>query len=204
MVVTTSGALFAVATMSLRLTIQGQDRLVASQLSREGIEVVRQIRDRNFISTLCSGGAGCPEWYSGIMTPAAGLQAKHINTDPQLGFTLSDTTLTANAPCSDYVVRSVNEGVSQPFRVESQLPTPAEGEQVYCRRVRVEFIDLLGTTIDDAAEKQAIRVRSQVAWTGFGKNALRDPSAGAPECEGGGSEWCVEEVSVFTNWRPSL
>jgi type II secretory pathway pseudopilin PulG len=204
MVVTTAGALFAVATMSIRLTVQSQDRLVAGELAREGIEVVRQVRDRNFISTICSSGPGCPEWSSGIQTVSSGPQAKSITPNAQVGFNLSDAPLSANAPCSDYIVRSLDESASQVFRSVSQLPTLAEGEQLYCRRLIVEFIDLPDTTIDDAAEKQAMRVRSQVAWTGFGKTVLRDPTSGSPECQSGGSEWCVEEVAIFTNWRPSL
>lgn len=204
MVVTTSGALFAVASMSLRLTVQGQDRLVASQLAREGIEVVRQVRDRNFISTVCSATNGCPEWSSGVMSPGSGVQTKHIAADPLVGFTLSDVTLATDQPCSDYIVRSVDESASQPFRTETQMPSLNEGDQLYCRRLQAEFIDLPGTTIDDAAERQAIRVRSEVAWTGFNKNALRDPTIGTPGCQLGGSEWCIEEVSIFTNWRPSL
>lgn len=204
MVVTTAGALFAVASMSLRLTVQGQDRLVASQLSREGIEVVRQVRDRNFISNICSSTNGCPEWTSGIMSPAAGIQTKHISADPAVGFTLSDVTLTSDQPCSDYIVRSVDETASQPFRTETTMPTLNEGEQLYCRRIYAEYVDLPGTTINDATERQAIRIRSEVAWIGFNKNSLRDPTAGGPGCQLGGGEWCVEDVAILTNWRPSL
>jgi hypothetical protein len=36
-----------------------------------------------------------------------------------------------------------------------------------------------------------------VAWVGFNKNSL-------PGCQLGGGEWCVEDVAILTNWRPSL
>jgi type II secretory pathway pseudopilin PulG len=205
LVTTTAGALFSVASMSVRLTVLGQDRIIASELAREGIESVRQTRDSNFVSYNCStSGSGCPEWSSGLYTASLPLpQPKHIVTDPNFGFRVTDMQFSSSQACTDYVVRDLTLGK---ITVSPSAPSPAAGQEVFCRRLVVEGIDLPETAADESQDHNAFLIRSQIAWLGYGKNVFRDISSGGTPlaCQGDSTEWCIDQTTILTNWRPSL
>jgi type II secretory pathway pseudopilin PulG len=211
-VATTVGALFAVSSMTIRLTTQGQDRIIGAELARQGLEIVRQIRDANFVSDFCGSlapatdsTAPCGNWKYGIVeNPSRELtttETRGIDTlaTQSLPHRLVAVSLN-NQPCTDYVSRNTETGEYTTSRTEQGL-----SGQVFCRRIFIEPIDpadehaLSQTTVKEGHE--ALRVRAQIAWLGYGRNAWRTNFAN-PECEDGGTEWCTEQVMVLTNWRP--
>lgn len=197
LVVTTVGAVFAVASTTTRLTVLAQDRLIASQLSREGLEAARQIRDANFVvsdTKVCNSLNLCKDWWDGLQAP--GKPAGIYKLDSQSAvFALvplgngSTSALTGNESC-DFLPRSIG----------ANLPP-----QNFCRRIFIEPIAQQA----NGEEQQAIRIRSQVAWLGYGRNAFRpinvtnENSCPAPK-DPGATEWCTEQVTILTNWRPAL
>ncbi len=194
---TTIGALFALVSMGTRLTVVGHDRLVASQLAREGLEAVRQIRDTNSIASVCTN---CSDWRSRILTieeirsfstatqPAMAL--KKIILDNQQGFALE----TSNAACPEVVIFN---------------------NQEYCRRIFIESVKegitipnaQIMTPLEDAVIRQnTLRVRSQISWLGNGRTQFRAEAdvRNHPGCEPSADEWCIEQVTLLTNWRARL
>lgn len=211
-VATTVGALFAVSSMTIRLTTQGQDRIIAAELSREGLEIVRQIRDANFTSDFCSGlpsavdgTRACSSWKYGIVEnpglELTGRETRGIDTlaTQSLPYRLVTVSLN-NQPCTDFISRNTDTGAYTTSRTEQGLTG-----QIFCRRIFIEPIDPADeNAFNQTAIKEghdALRVRSQIAWLGYGRNAWRTNFTNSA-CEEGGSEWCTEQVMVLTNWRP--
>ncbi len=211
-VATTVGALFAVSSMTIRLTTQGQDRIIAAELSREGLEIVRQIRDANFVSDFCSGlppsadgTPACANWKYGLVeNPSLELTARETRgidkmATQSLPYRLVSISLN-NQPCTDFISRNTDTGAYSTSRTEQGLTG-----QIFCRRIFIEPIDpadeqaFRQTTVQEGHD--ALRVRSQIAWLGYGRNAWRTNFANSA-CEEGGTEWCTEQVMVLTNWRP--
>lgn len=202
LVATAIGALFAVSAMTVRLTTLAQDRLIASQLAREGIEVARQIRDTNFVSETClnnnQANADCYNWWNGLSAP--GTHAVFgVETDEQRGFKLQAIETQS---CGDITERNLTRD-----------PAIPRNPQLFCRRLFIEPVgDLRATPVDES--KTSLRIRSQVAWLGSGRNAFRaisvseDNSCPAIKPRLGTrpqlSEWCTEQVTLLTDWRPQL
>jgi Tfp pilus assembly protein FimT len=213
-VATVVGALFAIASMTIRLTVQSQQRLVASELAREGLEAIRQIRDINFTSGQCGNlmpsglPRRCNQWHNGILTaPDNALIVDkppfpvRIAGNTQFGFQSTKISL-ASQNCSDYIVRNLETGV---VTTSSGVSPPSLNprEELYCRRIFIEPVNLPDTSEDESQTQNAFRVRSQVAWLGFGRNSFSIPGDGKSENKCNSStEWCLEETSLLTNWRP--
>lgn len=210
MVATTVGALFAVASMTIRLTLQGQDRILASQLAREGLEIARQIRDVNFVSSDCNASSNpCPVWHTGLLN--TGQQPpviKGIDSQRNVGFTLVNANLNQES-CADYIVRNLTTGAI--VITHTRPNNPGTRTQIFCRRIYLEPVTLpaIGfpkVTIDQSQRIKALRIRSQIAWLGYGRNSFRQP--GNPtannECPTSSTEWCIDQVTVLTDWRPKL
>lgn len=212
LVATTVGALFAVGAMTTRVTTLGQDRLIASQLAREGIEVVRQIRDTNFVSdvqtTNCSQSL-CGDWRGGILSSqsevndivngATKFTYRQIDVHPRLGFTLSPVNLSPENPCSDYIDRT-----DEQLEISHGSGANTNVFQKFCRRIVIEAVNDLDIPNSEVNEKaQTLRVRSQVAWLGNGRTSFRKDFS-TPQCEENSTEWCTEQVTLLTNWRPAL
>lgn len=217
LIATTIGALFAVSAMGTRLTTLGQDRLIASELAREGIEIVRQVRDANYVSDTqltCLEGALCGNWRSGILRTQAEAQSFELGTvilfrqtsqSTTQGFVLEATTLSDSNPCGDYIDRET--------LVVSHSAEAADPYKTFCRRIYLEPVDasalnFQGDTIQDTGKK-VVRIRSQVAWLGNGRNSFRgtfsttEPTLCGGD-EGAPTEWCTEQVTLLTEWRPML
>ncbi len=211
LVATTVGALFAAASMAVRLSSSGQQRLIASQLSREGIEIVRQIRDTNFIANPCTLGTECKRtWSDGILEPNEALPLTQVifkQVNQTNGQSKLQTVLpTDDALCTNYFGRDTLPGSSAGLTAISSA-VPTLNVEIYCRRIIIEPL----TTTE--LQSQAIRVRSQVAWLADSKRVFRTLSQvfASPECVGSGAtadtlatEWCTEQVTILTNWRTSL
>lgn len=206
LVATAVGALFAAASMAIRLSSGGQDRLIAAHLARQGIDTVRMIRDTNVIANECQPiGSECRRvWTDGILDSPLPLTAKifkHIDTavPPSLE-TISDREKT----CTDYLVRNTTPGQGGITSLAALPSVSTPSSQLFCRRIIVEPVtDLLLAT-------DAIRIRSQVAWLGNGKKSFRtlDEVAASSSCSGSGEtessaakEWCTEQVTLLTGWR---
>lgn len=208
LVATTMGALFSAASLSTRLTILGQERVVASQLAREGLEVAKNVRDQNFINQRCIAGtpseiALCADWRNGLLTSdeLSAIDDRAITkrvAPSTTGYTLETVDLGVQT-CTDYISR------------ETMLPNIAlagESSKIFCRRIFIEPIPQFGNEGDFSQESgHWLRVRSQVSWIGNGRSALRDFSQdgvdSANACRTDGDEWCTEQVTVLTDWRAS-
>lgn len=203
-VATAAGALFTVTTLSTRLSVVAQDRFAAIELAREGVEISRQLRDSTLIRQSCE--SECADWRSYLLDLPAGeagrlesgqVLAKSIVALPTGGFSLNSKQLTASDPCSEYIDR---------LTLEVSTVAPGDLQSVYCRRLFLEPIpgdlNILNSTIDTTT--QTMRVRSQVAWLGNGRNALRSDFSGDLSCHEHGEEWCTEVVMVLSDWRPAL
>ncbi len=210
LVATTVGALFAAASMSSRLTILGQERVAASQLAREGLEIAKNIRDQNFINKNCNFSgvqAGtCADWRNGLLTKddiaklPDGAITKHVDTTTA-GYSFKPADLTTTGSCTDYISRKT---------MRSDGTLREQPDKIFCRRIFIEPVDDIGvpgTTVDES--EHAIRVRSQVAWVGNGRNQLRSFSEGQVDVtnpcgvEDDTEEWCTEQVTILTDWRAS-
>lgn len=206
LVATTVGALFAAASLSTRLTILGQERVSASQLAREGLEIAKNIRDQNFINDTCGTAqstSSCADWRNGLLTteelailPSKAI-TKRVVVTPQ-GYTLDSVNLESQT-CTDYISR---ETLLPDSTLQSQAP------QIFCRRIFIEPMEdetIEGSTLDERSH--TIRVRSQVAWVGNGRNELRTFSDGGLDvfnpCDHESEEWCTEQVTILTDWRAS-
>ena len=199
----TIGALFAATSMAIRLSSGAQQRLIASQLAREGIEAVRSIRDSNFIDTPRTWTHNILDNTQVLPMAPSTVIAKHLDTsgnDLRLVTVETDTSTF----CTDYLVRDTTPGAGG-IQQTSVLPSTPNSE-LYCRRITIEPVSpQLGTS--------ALRVRSQVAWLGDGKNQLRtlDAVRLSPGCPTKGvtpdsiaTEWCSEQVILLTDWRSGL
>lgn len=189
-IATTLGALFAVIANSNHLIELGQDRLIAAELSREQLETVRLLRDRQFGSSDCIksiDGSQCEAWDAwrantlGLSVGATKeIKLADISSPASLG-------TAADGKCGDYAVRSLADGT-----ITVGLRSSADaGTETFCRRLFVTEVD-----------KNTIQVRSQVAWLGYGKTTFQAKStSGDQSCQASTSEWCTEETTLLTNWR---
>ncbi len=206
LVATTIGALFAAASLSTRLTVLGQERGTASQLAREGLEVVKNIRDQNFIDQKCdtptADSLTCADWRNGILSTdelkilVDGAITKHVTMQPN-GFGLDPGNLVSQT-CTDYINRETLQ----------MTQSNASADTLYCRRIFIEPVDDMDVKGSSTLENNhAIRVRSQVAWTGNGRNTLRTFNEGQIDvfnpCDPKYDEWCTEQVTILTDWRAS-
>ncbi len=228
LVATAVGALFAATSLATRLTTLGQDRLIAIQLARQGIETVRQIRDANQGTLGCTESEACSHWERNIIQvvpqreslPAHKAIRENAVSENRLDtvpFNLTSVGLDRDSPCTDYLIRDVRTGTIQSVsRLEARDLT---AHQLFCRRLTIESPpDSLITTDGQvggqplvkelaADPSGALLIRSQVAWLGNGKNEWRDDFSGDhTPCDTslGASEWCTEEVMLLTNWGSAL
>lgn len=205
LVATTVGALFAAASLSTRMTVLGQERVTASQLAREGLEIVKNMRDQNFINQTCdvSTTSACDDWRNGLLTdeelemlPNKAITKRVVLSST--GHTLESVNL-ATQTCTDYVDRTT---------MVPDTALQSEPAQIFCRRIFIEPLEdetVAGSALDESVH--ALRVRSQVAWLGNGRNTLRTFNEGgldvANPCDPEGDEWCTEQVTILTDWRAS-
>ncbi len=207
------GALFAATSLATRLTTLGQDRLIAIQLARQGIEVVRQIRDTNFTESACAASS-CGDWRQHIIAPAEPLPvAKSIQegTATLAPFLLTSVALgQGGRVCTDYIVRDLTQGGLTSVSSLEQAKATVANPQIFCRRL---FVEAVPTSLSDSDGKSlatvtvgaedALLIRSQVAWLGNGRNVFRSfpQTNNACDTNRGATEWCTEEVLLLTNWR---
>jgi prepilin-type N-terminal cleavage/methylation domain-containing protein len=187
-VVAVLGALYAVASMTTRLTVQGQDRTIASQLAREGIEVAKQIRDSNAVvpASVCKSQSRCLDWWNGLNQPGKSGVLVSIQKSSQTGFAFQSPGQSEQNCHGELVARPLDKGK----------------EQLFCRRIFIEPVN------EATLNEQAVRIRSQVAWLGYGRNRFRDVSAASIGAENPcpaprtATEWCTEQITLLTSWRP--
>lgn len=194
LVATTAGGLFAASTTATRLTTLGQDRVIASQLAREGIEIVRQVRDTTRVSQKCEPALPCADWRDRIVTQqeAQNLSRQAIAKAVELsasGFALKTISL-ENASCSDIIRRDT-------LTIDPSLRN--QPSDFFCRRIFIEPV------ADPALAESALRVRSQVAWIGSGRNLLtlfggNNTVSTDNRCNLSSDEWCTEQVTLLTDW----
>lgn len=165
----------AVANVAVQSGTRNEQRVVAANLAREGVELVRAIRDSNWAAAAEGSGASCWDYYA-----ASPLQAQAVpyttsctqtypETDNQFvawlnvgngmpyleGHPTTDTKDPVFHLCLDEA-----DGLYRPS------PTPCSSGRTYFRRVAVTVGKDLGTDVVDGKPKRSYRIRSFVTWQG--------------------------------------
>ena len=162
----------------LNLTITNQtaagdssERLVATNLGREGVEVVRNIRDTNWLSCeIVLGALSCSNWDAGLVsgsdTTAAPLFNASTNTWT-IDFTPAD--ITHNYARVWRYSSGVAENIGTQFQTSDAAPAGA-AETPYRRLLTLSSICGDKTVAASCSgTKIGIRVQSTVEWTARGR-----------------------------------
>lgn len=163
----------------LGLTISNQsasedasERLIATNLGREGVEVVRSIRDSNWLSCeIALGALSCSNWDAGLVSgtdttavPLFDVAANAWSID-----------FTPDAITHDYARvwrRTSGAAVNIGAQFQSADATPVDSTLTSYRRL----LDIASICSDKtvgascAGTKIGMRVQSTVAWTSRGKD----------------------------------
>lgn len=189
----------SVANLAVRSSDRNEQRVAAANLAREGVELVRAIRDSNWAAKLEGSGSGCWDYY-----PATADLAQAVPYSNGCNPRLSALT---NPDQPTNFVASLNLGNGMPYLASANqdnnqtqnslyqlcknaagIYTPngdaacPHGGKAFYRRVTVTRMKDLGIDPDDNDRKYNLRVQSFVSWPG-----------------NGGPDLIVEEY--LTDWR---
>ncbi|HEY1074246.1 MAG TPA: hypothetical protein VGE59_00900 [Patescibacteria group bacterium] len=203
LIATTLGALFAVSSQVRKLDEVHSDRVVASGFAREGIEIVRSLRDAQAARQTCEGGV-CDDWRVGLIASSGITPQRAVEKLPlakpivatEHGYELGDSVVfTHERPCTDFL--TINEKGS----VVVSEQEPVTNKSVWCRRLLLEPVSL--TSGEESTD--SMRVRSQVAWKTSPQQSWTVMGSLQPEnpCSSHSttSEWCLEYVTYLTDWK---
>lgn len=205
LIATTLGALFAVSTQVDKLSRVYRNRIIANGFAREGLEIARVIRDESVAKRQCEESI-CDDWRVGLFASSGVFPQRPAETAPiakpvtatETGYQLGESILfTREQPCTDYL------RIDHTGSVQTSQTKPPGGDPIWCRRL---FIEEPSYAVGDkAVNGTAVRVRSQVAWLGSGRNKWRvmSPLAQENSCDTSrtATEWCLEYVTLLTDWR---
>lgn len=193
MAVLTIGILgtLAVASVAVQSGVRNEQQAVAANLAREGVELVRSIRDSNWAAAADGAGPGCWDYYprtqeaagqplpgscnprfQSLSTPTN--FAAYLNVGNGMPYLVQQAS--AQTENSVYRLCQDNRGVFVPRLA------PCTTSRTYFRRVTVSRAKDLGIDADDGTRKYSILVQSRVTW----------PDRGADDV-------IVEEY--LTDWR---
>jgi hypothetical protein len=190
-IITAVGAALTLVHSSLAAAKESDNRLIASNLAREGVEAIRVIRDSNWLvgNDWDQGLEGSGQDYSGIVV-----------FDPAVKTWSMDFTAAALSDAEAKVYEQVNTGVpAQPGMFLQGVPQPDGTDETLFRRlveVRAICSVAAGSTANFVnfevkaegeaciTEKIGLQVRSTVGWT-----------------SGGGAEHEIRAIENMFNWR---
>jgi len=176
-IITAVGAALTLVHSSLAAAKESDNRLIATNLAREGVEVVRAIRDSNWLAgdDWDDGLEGANFDYSGILEFDA--TAKSWAVD----FSVSDVS---DAGAMIYKQAAAG-GAATPGLHLQGIPQPSGTEETVFKRI-VHLEALCSTAVGSLpnfiayerivdgeqclTEKIGIEIRSEVGWTGAGGN----------------------------------
>ncbi len=141
-------AVFGLSFFAIQLNRSNVERLQALELAREGMEMVRNIRDSNWKNNYPFAG-GAPLWGEDL-----GPQ-KYVKISPRLGDEVPFAVVTVDPQQrSEYRLNTVDVSGVPVFTHEQGTPSP------FYRLLQIEPYPLEG----EAADGGAIKVTSQVSW----------------------------------------
>lgn len=159
-------------------TEEAEERLIATNLAREGVEIVRNIRDTNWLSCEISEGVlNCNNWDQGLSSGNDVIAVPVFNP-------LDNSWVIDFAPDSishDYArIWRKNAGTSEfiDTQFNSNESTPADSALTNFRRILELYsicFDGLNKVVASVCaintEKIGIRVQSKVLWSSRGKES---------------------------------
>jgi type II secretory pathway pseudopilin PulG len=168
----------AVANVALRSSENNKQQVVATNLAREGVELVRAIRDSDWAAFAEHTGPGCWDYYPNSQNTAA--QPPPSVCSPRFQSLASETNFTAYLNVGNGTPYLVQQGSAATKSTVYQLCQNGQGLYVpsssacasgdtYYRRVTIQRSKDLGIDVDGGGRKYSIRVRSYVSWPGRGQ-----------------------------------
>ena len=166
----------AVANLAVQSSDRNQRQVIGVNLAREGVELVRAVRDSNWAAMAEETGPDCWDYYPdsqlkagqpppGACTPrfqslsAATNFVAYLNTGNGSPYLVQQaSTVTENAV---YRLCPNAQGTYLP-----SAQACSSGGRTYYRRVTIQRAKDLGVDDDDNTRKYSILVRSQVTWPG--------------------------------------
>jgi Tfp pilus assembly protein PilV len=142
-------------------TSEASDRLIATNFAREGIEVIRNIRDTNWLSCeINSGVLNCNDWDQGLSSDTT-------QTLVAL-FDVTNNSWTLNYTASDFNHNHTriwrrNAGVADEIGTHFQSTQDPPSNATLAGYKRLITLSPLGSP------KNGIKVQSSVQWTAKGK-----------------------------------
>ncbi|HEY8109121.1 MAG TPA: prepilin-type N-terminal cleavage/methylation domain-containing protein [Patescibacteria group bacterium] len=167
----------AVANLAVQTSVDNERRVVSANLSREGVELVRAIRDSDWAAMAEDTGPDCWDYYPNSAVTAG--QPPPSSCNPRFQSLSGPTSFAAYPNLGDGLPYLVQQGTtntkSSVYRlcqnattgvyVPSAAACGAES-RTYYRRVALQRIKNLGIDVEDGAQKWSIRVQSYVSWPG--------------------------------------
>ncbi len=168
-------ATLSVANLAVRASDANEQRVAAVNLSREGVELVRAIRDSNWAAASEGSGASCWNHYARspeqaravpytnscsdpIGTPTA---TAHFVVYPNTGNGMPYMQRVPSANTMDPAYRLCRVGTPELYR---PYASACPSGQTFFRRVSISVGKDLGTDADDGRRKFSYRIRSYVTW----------------------------------------
>ena len=182
----------AVANFAVQAGSRNEQQATAVNLAREGVELVRSIRDSNWSAMAEETGPRCWDYYPDTEEEAG--QPPPGSCNPRFQDLSASTNFAAYLNVgngSPYLVQQASGSTSSAaYRLcqdgrglyVPKTATCGSGQRTYYRRVTIRRVKDLGIDVDDAKRKYSILVQSRVTW----------PKRGA-------SDIVVEEY--LTDWR---
>lgn len=186
MAVLTIGVLatLAVANVAVRSSERNEQQAVGANLAREGVELVRAIRDSNWSAKTDGSGSGCWDYYPNQAITAG--QVPPGSCNPRFQSLAAATSFVAYLNVGNgypYLVipsgspASTTDPAYRLCQDARGLYVPSASAcasgRTYYRRVTIQRAKDLGIDDDDGLRKYSIRVTSYVSWQGRGDEDIK-------------------------------
>ncbi len=185
--------IFNALSVVIILTADASDRLTATYLSQEGMEIVRNIRDANWLNMNESYiNGGTYSWVDGLTQEGVTSYA------PDCASTACEADYTSEYLNSTENYLSLNPDGFYSYNLENGTPTK------FKRKIKVEPI----VDVDDNADYHILKVTSQVSWDK--KATILSPTVKADKCCPGGDGCpglvsnCITTVETLYNWYNTI
>ncbi|MEX2043525.1 MAG: prepilin-type N-terminal cleavage/methylation domain-containing protein [Patescibacteria group bacterium] len=161
----------AVANVAVQSSTRNEQQVVAANLAREGVELIRAIRDSNWAAAAEGSGISCWNYYA--KSPAQAQAVPYTTSCTQVytgnqfvahpnvgnGMPYLEGHRVANT--KDPVFRLCREASTGLYRPSA---APCSSGHTFFRRVAITVGKRLGTDAVDGKSKVSYRIRSFVTW----------------------------------------